>query len=200
MLRPYKRKNRGLRQRCGWDEIGIDGRERRRDEIWDLGFVGVADYDGDAGEGGEFFRGARGVAAGDDDFGDGVGGVEFADGVASLSVGGGGDSAGVEDDDVGGGCRRGRGTAAVEELAFDGGAVGLGGAAAELLDVEGGHDGGSLQPPVYSSQRRVAARLGEAELEGRLEFGAGLFQQRLGIHATPFFVSADNKGHGNDIS
>ena len=31
------------------------------------------------------------------------------------------------------------GAAAVEELAFQGGAVGLRGAAAELLDVEGGH-------------------------------------------------------------
>ena len=32
------------------------------------------------------------------------------------------------------------GAAAIEELAFQGGAIGLRGAAAELLDVEGGHD------------------------------------------------------------
>ena len=38
----------------------------------------------------------------------------------------------------------GEGTAAIEELALDGGAVGLGGAAAELFDVKGGHRGNSL--------------------------------------------------------
>ena len=43
----------------------------------DLGFVGVADDEGDAGEGGEFFRGALGVASGDNDFAGGVGGVLF---------------------------------------------------------------------------------------------------------------------------
>jgi hypothetical protein len=65
--------------------------------------------------------------------------VDFADGVAGLGVGGGGYGAGVEDDD-GGGCGIRRwGAAAVEELAFEGGAIGLGGAAAELLYEEGGH-------------------------------------------------------------
>jgi hypothetical protein len=65
--------------------------------------------------------------------------VEFADGIACLGVGGSGYGAGVEDDD-GGRCGiGGGGAAAVEELAFEGGAVGLCGAAAELLDVEGGH-------------------------------------------------------------
>ena len=102
--------------------------------------MGVADDEGDAGEGGEFFWGALGVAAGDDNLAGGVGGVEFADGVASLGVGGGCDGTGVYHDHVGIGCGRGRGTATVEELALDGGAVGLGGPAAKLLDVKGGHD------------------------------------------------------------
>jgi hypothetical protein len=101
-----------------------------------LGFVGVADDPGDAGELGEFFGGALGVAAGDDDLGGGILGVDFADGVAGLGIGGGGDGAGVHNYDAG--CARicGGGAAAVEELTLEGGAVGLGGAAAELLDVK----------------------------------------------------------------
>ena len=65
--------------------------------------------------------------------------MDFADGVAGLGIGGGGDGAGVHDDDGGGVESRGEGAAAVEELALEGGAVGLRGAAAELLDEEGGH-------------------------------------------------------------
>ena len=112
---------------------------QRADEFRDLGLVGVADDPGDAGESGEFLGGALGVTAGDDDAGGGIVGVKFADGVAGLSVCRGGDGACVDDDDVGGGgvnCRR---EAAIAELALDGGAVGLRGAAAELFDVEGGH-------------------------------------------------------------
>ncbi len=65
--------------------------------------------------------------------------MKLANGVASLSVGGGRDGAGVDDDDVGGGRRGGGGAATVEQLAFDGGAIGLGGAATELFDEESGH-------------------------------------------------------------
>ena len=66
-------------------------------------------------------------------------GVDFADGFTGLGVGGSGYRAGVQDNDICGLeiCRG--GAAAIEELAFQGGAVGLRGAAAELLDVEGGH-------------------------------------------------------------
>jgi hypothetical protein len=80
-----------------------------------------------------------GVAAGYDEAGGGILGVDFADGVAGLGVGGGSYGAGVEDDDRG--CCRiaGGRVAVVEELAFEGGAIGLRGAAAELLDVEGSH-------------------------------------------------------------
>ena len=101
--------------------------------------MGVADDVSDAGEGGEFFRCALRVAAGDDNFGGGILVVDFADGVASLSVGGSGDGTGVEDYDFGGGGVSRRGKAEIAELAFEGGAVGMGGAATELVDVEGGH-------------------------------------------------------------
>jgi len=101
--------------------------------------VGIADDVGDAGERREFFGRALCVAAGDHDLGGGIVGMKFADGVAGLGIGGCGDSAGVDDDNVSGLRGAGKEAATVEELAFDGGAVGLGGAAAELLDVEGGH-------------------------------------------------------------
>jgi len=113
---------------------------RAVDEIGNLRLVRIADDEGDAGESGEIFGGALGVTAGNENFGGGILRVDFADGVAGLRVGGGGDGAGVDDDEFGV-LRGGRGsTAAVEELALDGGAVGVGGAAAELFDVEGGHD------------------------------------------------------------
>ena len=101
--------------------------------------VRIADDEGDAGECGDFFRGALGVTAGDDDARGGFGGVDFADGVAGLGIGGCGDGAGVQHDHIGS-CGFGWYAALFAELAFDGGAVGLRGAAAELLNVEGGHE------------------------------------------------------------
>src|SRR5258707_798082 len=70
-----------------------------------------------------------------------VGGVKLADGVASLGVGGGGDRTGVNDDDVGGGGGGSGSAAAVQQLALEGGTIGLRGAAAELFDEESGHVG-----------------------------------------------------------
>ena len=104
-----------------------------------MGLVGIADYEGDAGQGSDFFRGALGVAAGDDDAGCGICGMEFADGVAGLGVRGGGDGAGVEDHEVGGVGIRSNGVALIAQLALDGSAVCLRGATAELLDKEGAH-------------------------------------------------------------
>ena len=101
--------------------------------------VRIADDPRDAGEGGQFFWSTLGVASGDDDADGGVGGVKFSDGVAGLGVGGSGDGAGVDDDDVGSGGRGGSGAAAVEQLALEGGAVGLRGATTELFDEESGH-------------------------------------------------------------
>jgi hypothetical protein len=101
--------------------------------------VGIADDPGNARECGEFFGSALGVAAGDDKAGGGILGVNLANGVAGLSVGGGGYRAGIEDDDGGRGGIGDRTASTIEELALDSGAVGLGGTAAELLDVEGRH-------------------------------------------------------------
>jgi len=66
-----------------------------------LGFVGIADNERDAGEGGKFFGGALGVTTGHEDFGGGILRMDFADGVAGLRVGRGGDRAGVDDDELG---------------------------------------------------------------------------------------------------
>jgi len=101
--------------------------------------VGIAYDPGDAGERGEFLGRALGVAAGDDDLSLRILGVYFADGVAGLGVGGGGDCTGVDNDDFGRGTVAGGRIAAVAELTLESGAVGLGGAAAELLDVEEWH-------------------------------------------------------------
>ena len=65
--------------------------------------------------------------------------MKLSDGIAGLCVRGGGDRAGVHDNDVSGrgfGCG---GATAIEQLALDCGAVGLRGATAELLDIEGRH-------------------------------------------------------------
>jgi len=101
--------------------------------------VGVTDDPGDAGEGGQFFRGALDVAAGGDDLRVGIDGVNLANGVAGLRISGGGDRAGVHYDDIGG-CGVGCGdAAAITELPFEGGGVGLRRAAAELCNVKGRH-------------------------------------------------------------
>ena len=78
-----------------------------------MGFVGIADDVGDTGERGQFFGGALSIAAGYDDLRGRIVGVEFADGVASLGVSGGGDGASIDDDNVGGLRRASEGTAAV---------------------------------------------------------------------------------------
>ncbi len=101
--------------------------------------MGIAHDQGNAGETGDFFRGALGVATGDNDASGRIHRVNLADGVASLSVGGGGDGAGIENDDVGRRAIGRDGAALVAQLALDGGAIGLCGAAAELFDVKGGH-------------------------------------------------------------
>jgi len=114
--------------------------ERMSQKIGNLRLVRVADHVGDAGECGEFFGSALGVAASNDDAGGGIVSMKFADGVAGLGVGSRSDSTSVEDDDIGGFGGTRQGAAAFEELAFDGSAVGLSGAAAELFDVQGGHE------------------------------------------------------------
>lgn len=101
--------------------------------------MGIADDPSDAGKGGELFGGSLGVTASDDEASGRVLRVDLADGVASLSIGSGSDRAGIENDDVCCGGSRSGGATAFEELALEGSAVCLGGAAAELLDEKGGH-------------------------------------------------------------
>src|ERR1700687_167121 len=93
----------------------------------------MADTRGPYGEGGQLCGSALGVTAGDDNADGGVGGVKLANGVAGLGVGGGRDGAGVDDDDVGGGGRGGGGTTTVEQLALEGGAIGLRGGGTPIL-------------------------------------------------------------------
>src|SRR6266436_816321 len=123
---------------CGFGGFGSGG--ERIDQLRDLGLVGIADNPGHAGDCGKLFGGALRIASGDDDADGGVGGVKLADGVAGLGVGGGRNGAGIDDDDVGGvggsGC-----AAAVQQLALKGGAIGLSGAATELLDEKSRHVG-----------------------------------------------------------
>src|SRR5882762_9613691 len=138
-----KRNSRARMQCSGGEKAAARfsgrGDRERIDELGDLGFVGIADDPGDTGERGQFFGSALGITAGDDDANGGVGGMKLANGVAGLGVGGGGDGAGVDDDDVGGGGRGSGSAATVEQLALQGGAVGLGGAATELFDEKSRH-------------------------------------------------------------
>lgn len=132
--------------------------QERREETGELGFVRVANDVGDAGEGGEFFGSALGVTARDDDAGGGVVGMQFANGFTRLGIRGGSDGAGIEDDNVGSVGGIGERAAPLEELALNGGAVSLSGAAAELFDVEGGH---GKQFTVYRSRLTVPGASGD---------------------------------------
>lgn len=123
------RRNSGER-----NEIRAIIRERR-----DGVLVRIADDPEDAGKRGEFFGSALRVASGGDDARGGILAVDAANGFASFGVGGGGDGAGVEDDDVGGGVGFGGGAALSAEAVANCVGVSLSGAAAEILDEEGGH-------------------------------------------------------------
>ena len=101
--------------------------------------MGIADDDGNAIQTGDVFRSALGVTSGNNNAGGRIRRVNLADGIAGLSVGGGRDGAGIEDDDVGRRAIGRDGAALIAQLALNGGAIGLRGAAAELFNVEGGH-------------------------------------------------------------
>lgn len=120
----------------------------------DAGFVAVAEDGVDAGEGSQCFRVSLGVAAGDEDAGGGLLAVGAPNEGARSALGLGGDGAGVDDEDweVCGlaGLRGSRSGGQRGELRFelggDGLAVCCAGAAAKVLDGDGGHalivDGG----------------------------------------------------------
>ena len=79
-----------------------------------------------------------GVAAGDDDFGEGILGVDAADGSAGGAISIGGYGAGIEDNKFGG-FRGARFETAIRELACYGSTVGLRRATAKIFDVVTGH-------------------------------------------------------------
>ena len=62
-------------------------------------FMRVPDDLRDARQGGQLFGRALGIAAGDHDLCAGIFAVDSADGGAGVLIGGGGDRAGVQDDD-----------------------------------------------------------------------------------------------------
>lgn len=107
----------------------------RRDRV----LVRITDDPGDSGKRGKFFGSALRVASGGDDARGGILAVNAADGFASFGVGGSGDGAGVEDDDVGGGVGFSGGAALCAEAVANCVGVSLRGAAAEVLDEESGH-------------------------------------------------------------
>lgn len=115
------------------------GRLARQCDFCELVFVGVADYYAYARERGDFFWGALGVASRYYDLGFGILAADAADGGAGVLIGGRSDGASVQDYDCGLRGRACAGEAALFELAFEGGAVGLSGTAAEVLYVVGGH-------------------------------------------------------------
>ena len=107
-------------------------------QIGKLVFMRVADHHVDAGKRGDFLWSALGIASSDDDFRQRILPLDAPYGGASVLVGGVCDSTGIKNYQArlrGGG----RDEAASLELALDGGAVGLRGAAAEVLYVVGQH-------------------------------------------------------------
>jgi hypothetical protein len=109
-----------------------------KSDFRELMFVRVADYGGDAGQGGDFLGRALGVASGDDNSCQWVLALHTADGGAGVLIRRIRNGAGVQNYQVGLG-GRGRRQAASFELSCESGAIGLGGAASEVLYVIRGH-------------------------------------------------------------
>ena len=107
----------------------------RRNIIGQLVFVRISNHQTDAGQRRDFFRRALRVAAGDQDLRLGVLPMDAADGGTRVLIGRCGDGAGIQDDDFGLGGSAGALQSPRQQLALDGGAIGLGRAASEVLDV-----------------------------------------------------------------
>ncbi len=99
--------------------------------------MGIAHHVRDARKRGEFLRGPLRVAARRDDAGRGITGVYFADGIAGLGICGCCNRARIHHNDVRLGTIGNGHAAAIPKLSFNSSGVGLGGATAELFDVEG---------------------------------------------------------------
>ena len=90
-----------MQARSGRDDSLFTRGSEVEGDVGDHRFVAVADDGVDFGQGGEFLRGALGVASGDDDAGGGVLAADAADPGAGLAVGLGGDAAGIYNDNMG---------------------------------------------------------------------------------------------------
>ena len=102
--------------------------------------MGVADDLSHTRQGREFFGRTLGIASGDDNLRLGIFSVHASNRGSSVLVGGSGDGAGVQYDNVR--CREVADAfqTAFLELTFDGGTVGLGGATTKILYVKTSHD------------------------------------------------------------
>jgi hypothetical protein len=105
--------------------------------------VAVANNRGDAGNAGQFFRGALGVAACGNDAGAGIEAVGAANECTCFAIGFGGNAAGVDHDYIGVGWRAFFETGGAQETG-DCFSIGACGAATEILDVKRRRHGFSL--------------------------------------------------------
>ena len=138
---------RRLPQRGGRKLQGKNGNEifgsRREGQIFDdagqFWLVRIPYYPGHARKLGHFFGGTLSVAAGDNHTRGMILRADFSDGVSGLRVRSGGNGAGVYDHDIGRPFGR-SGVAALQQLHFKRGAIGLRGATSKLLNVKSRHD------------------------------------------------------------
>jgi hypothetical protein len=102
--------------------------------------VRVTDHVGDTIERGQFFRRTLSVTTGNDNLRARIRAMDLAHGVARLRVGGRGDGASVQYDDVSHRVVVNKREACCREVSAECGCVGIGGAAAEILDGKGRHE------------------------------------------------------------
>src|SRR5260370_11448900 len=99
-------------------------------------FVRVADHPGHSGQGSNFFRSALGVAAGDQNFRVRVSAMYAANRGTRVLIGGSGDGAGIQYNQISVSGRTGVVQTSVGKFALDGGAICLRGATGKILQQE----------------------------------------------------------------
>ncbi len=114
-------------------------RSLRGSVVGELVLVRVSDDEAHARQRRQFFRSALRIAAGDQNSRLGIFAVNAANGGTRVLIGGGGHRACVQDNHFGLDGSAGALHAAVEQLALDGRAIGLGRAASEVLHMISGH-------------------------------------------------------------
>ena len=122
--------------------LSLKARERYESSLQDfcqLVLVRVADDATDLRQCGDFLRGALGVTSSYYDLAFGIVTTNAADRGAGVPVGFAGYGTGINHNNVGFSGMDGRAQALVDELALDDGAIGLGGAASEILYVKAPH-------------------------------------------------------------